>query len=312
MTIAVGARSSIGAVVETTWGVTPTTPALLELPFTQFNVNNTHDKYMDQSIRGDRMYRPSVTGNTHIGGDLDVAYSPLNYDNLLQSLFNGAWATNVLKTPLAGAYARTSFTIEHSQADIAQFFQYQGMVVDKLQLKLATTGLVTAKFTFVGKDSPTVTVVSVDTTAGTGTNGFYTAAATTLPFVHNGGTFKEGGSAFASFMSLDLTIENKTTSNFALGANTPRDLSSNFFEVTGTAQVYVEDAVMYNKFIGSTATSLDFTLNNGTNTQEFYIPNVRYHGATKAVTGNGPVTLSLPFVGFYDNTSTANCVITRT
>ena len=307
MSIAVGSRSAVGAVVESTYGVTPATPALLKSPFTSFIVNNVHDKYMDNSIQGDRMYRPSVTGNTHIGGDIDVAYSPLNFDLLLESLLSSAFSTDVLKV----GQTRKSFTIEHAQLDIAKYWQYNGMVVDKLQLKIATNGLVTAKFTMVGKDSPVVTTVSVDVTAGTGPDGFYTAAATTLPFVHNGGTFKEGGTNIGSLMSLDLTIENKVTSNFALGQTSIRDLSSNFLEVTGTAGIYVEDATIYNKFINSTATSLDFTLANGTNNHQYLLPNVRLHAATKAVTGQGPVTLQVPFVGFYDATTASNVVITR-
>lgn len=308
MSIAVGSRSSIGAIVEATWGTTPAAPALLELPFTGFNVNPALDKLLDQSIRGDRMYRPSVTGNKHVTGDLDVNYSPLNYDLLLESLFNSTWQTNVLKT----GNTRQSFTFEHSQLDIAQYFQYSGMIIDKLALKLSTTGIVTAKFSLVGKDSPTVTTTSIDTVSGTGINGFYTAASVALPFIHNGGTFKEGGSAFASFVSLDITFENKMSSNFALGASTVRDFSSNFFEITGTASVYLEDAATYNKFINSTTTSMDFTLANGTNTHEFLIPNIRYHGAAKAVAGQGPVTLSMPFVGFYDTSSVSNVVLTRT
>jgi hypothetical protein len=307
MSIAVGSRSSIGAIVETVWGTTPSTPALLELPFTGFNVNPALDKYLDQSIRGDRMLRPSVSGNKHVTGDLDVAYGPLNYDSLLESLFSSAFSGSVLKV---GA-TRKSFTLEHCQPDISQFFQYSGMIVDKLALKLSTTGIVTAKFSFIGKDSPTVTVSSIDTVSGSGVNTFYTAAQVALPFIHNGGTFKEGGSAFASFMSLDITFENKATSNFALGASIVRDFSSNFFEVSGTAAVYLEDAVLYNKFVNATASSVDFTLANGTNTHEFNIPNVRYHGAAKVIAGQGPVSLSMPFVGFYDAGTASNVVVTK-
>ena len=186
------------------------------------------------------------------------------------------------------------------------------MVVDKVQIKLAVSGLVTVKFTFVGKDSPTVTITSIDTTAGTGVGGFYTAPSIALPFTHNGGTFKEGGTAFASFMTLDLTLDNKNSANFALGGSTAAGLTSNYFEVSGTASVYVTDAVMYNKFINSTASTLEFQLTNGTNTHDWLIPNIRYHGATKAVTGQGPVTMSLPFVGFYDATTGTNAMITRT
>lgn len=308
MTIAVGARSAIGYVVESTWGTTPASPALTELPYSQFNVNKNLNKYVDPSIRGDRMFRPSVTGNTTISGDLDVAYQPVNYDPLLESLFNSTFNTNVLKI----GNTRKSFTLEHSQLDIAQYFQYSGVIADKLALKLTTNGVVTGKFGLLGKDSPVVTTASIDTGANTSPGGFYVASTEALPFVHNGGTFKEGGSAFASFMSLDLNIENKSASNFVLGSNTVRDFSSNFFEVTGSASVYLEDAVLYNKFINSTSTSIEFTLNNGTNTHNYLLPNVRYHGAPKTISGNGPVMLTVPFVAFYDSSTSTNLQVTRT
>ena len=308
MTIAVGARSAIGIVAETVWGTTPTTPALLEVPFTQFSVNKSLAKFMDQSIQGDRMYRPSVTGNTTIAGDLDVAYQGLNYDKLLESVFNNAINATVIKI----GNTRKSFTFEHSQIDTANYFQYTGMVVDKFALKLATSGIVTGKFSLIGKDHPTVTIASIDTVSGVSPNGFYTPAVVSIPFVHNGGTFKEGGVAFGAFMSLDVTFDNKSSSNFALGSNVVRDFSSNFFEVTGTASVYFEDATLYNKFINSTTTSIEFSLTNGTSTHDYLIPNVRYHGATKTISGNGPIVLTVPFVGFYDSTTSTNAQITIT
>ena len=308
MSIAVGARSAVGAVVETVWGTTPTTPTLLQLPFVTFNLGKKLDKFMDPSIQGDRMYRPSVTGNSHIVGDIAVSYQPLNYDNLLGSLFNNAWSSNVL----AIGNTRTSMTIEHSQIDIAQYFQYTGVVVDKLALKLNTNGIVNATFSLIGKDSPTVTSASIDTVSGASPNGFYTPASVANPFTHSGGTFKEGGSAIASLVSLDLTLDNKVAANFALGQTTVTDFSSNFFDVTGTATVYLQDASVYNKFINSTTTSLEFTLTNGTNSHDFLIPNVRYNDAVKSISGNGPVMLSIPFTGFYDSGTSTNVKITRT
>ena len=279
MAIAIGARSAIGYVVETVWGTTPASPALIELPFTQFNLTKSLDKHQDMSTRGDRMLRPSVTGNSSIGGDLDVSYQPLNHDVLLESLFNSAFSANVLKL----GNTRKSFTFEHSQIDITQYFQYNGVIADKFALKLSTNGIVSGKFGLLGKESPAVVTASIDTGANTSPGGFYVSSAVAIPFVHNGGTFKEGGTVFGSFMSLDLNIENKTASNFALGSNSVRDFTSNFFEVTGTASVYLEDASMYNKFINSTSTSIEFTLNNGTNTHTYLLPNVRYHGAAKAI-----------------------------
>jgi hypothetical protein len=69
---------------------------------------------------------------------------------------------------------------------------------------------------------------------------------------------------------------------------------------------------MYNKFVNGTATSIDLKLDDGTNTVEFFFPNVKYTGATKTITGSSPVVLEMPFAALYDVTALSNIVITRT
>jgi hypothetical protein len=68
---------------------------------------------------------------------------------------------------------------------------------------------------------------------------------------------------------------------------------------------------MYNKFVNGTASSIDVKLDDGTNTYQFFFPNVKYTGATKTINGNGPISLSMPFKALYDATTTSHVVITR-
>src|SRR5512139_1043886 len=106
--IAQGSRSKISYAVETTWGTTPATPALFVLPYVSFGLNATKEIYEDDSIQSDRMLRHTVHGNKAVSGPLAVKYSATDFDPLLESVCNGVWATNVLKT----GTTQKSFTFE--------------------------------------------------------------------------------------------------------------------------------------------------------------------------------------------------------
>jgi len=303
MTIATGARSRVGYIAETVYGTTPATPQLVQLPFQSWNVNLTRDEYEDNSIVSDRMQRYSITGDRHVAGDIDVNYSPLNFDVLLESVLWSSFATNVLKI----GQTMKSFTMEEQALDIVQHRVFTGITVDKLQLTIPASGIVTAKFSVIGKDQSALAVTTIDT------DSTYTASAAALPFTDNGvsGYFKIGGSAVAYVSSFAMTLDNNLSTNFTLGSATLHGLTPNFFTVTGSMNVLFEDAVAYNLFLNQTPSTIDIKLDNGTNTHQFYLPNVKITAATKTISGNGPQTMACTFKGLYDGTSVSNIVITR-
>lgn len=304
MTIATGSRSVVGYITETAFGVTPATPDLARLPFMTWNVNLVKDEFDDMSIQSDRIERYSVSGNRHVSGDMDVNYQPLNYDSFLESVCFSSFSTNVLKI---GQVAKT-FTFEEGSVDILQYRIFTGMIVDKFSLTVPVSGLVTGKFSLVGKDQSALTGVSIDTAP--------TVVATpSVPMTHTGagGFFKIGGSVVGYITALSLQVDNGVGQNFALGGGgTVRAFTPGFAKVTGTATVFFEDSVAYNLFVAGTASSLDFKLDNGTNTHEFNMPNVKFVSATKSVTGQGQISMTFAFKSLFDATSGSNLIITRT
>lgn len=300
MTIAAGALSYVAYIAEEAWGTTPDTPELTSIPFVDFSMNTTKVFADDNSTRADRIMRYAIAGNQQVAGDMTVNLSHANFDVLLASMLNNTWATNVLKAGVT----RSSLTVEAGNTDINQFQQYTGVIVDKMTLAVPVTGVVTAKFSMIGKQQ-TNSTSTIDTTPG------ITAAGEYEPFVHNAGTFKEGGSTVGYLTSIDMTIDNGNTANFSLGSNYARDLSVSFTKITGTVNAWFEDVVMYNKFLNNTASSIDFTLTDGTNTLEIKLPAVTYTGATRTITGNGPIVLAMPFSALYDTGTSSNIVITR-
>ena len=302
MTIATGSRAKVGFIQETTFGTTPTTPTLTELPFTNFAVNLTREEYEDNSIRSDRMERYSLSGNKSVDGTIDVNFAHGPFDALLESLLQSAWATNELTV----GSTRTSFTVEESQLDIGQYRAYTGVIVDKMDITIPASGIVTAKFALLGKNQSALSTTSIDA-------GAYTAAPAVQPFTDNGvsGFVKEGGTSTGVITNIQFTIDNGHAKNYTVGTDVVRDFTAGLIKVTGTVSVFFEDATMYNKFLNSTQTSFDFKLDDGTNTVEFFLPNVKLTGATKTITGNGPVTMSMPFRALYDGTTGTNIKITR-
>ncbi len=299
-TFAQGSRTQVAYVAESTYGTTPATPTTIVIPIVSFAVNATKDQLEDNSIRSDRMQRYSLDGNTHVSGDFDVNLNNHNFDPFIASAFTGTWTTNVLKF---GTAVTPSFTFEVGQLDIAEYWLYTGVVIDKMQLTISTTGVVTTKFTTIGKATAPITATSICATP--------TAVTEHPPFTAQPGTFKEAGSVTGVFQALSLTIDNQTTANFVLGSATAANLSSGMVKATGTATVMFQDAVIANKFLNGTASTIDFILTDGTNTLEFNLPNVKYTGAARTVSGQGPVTLAVTFTALYDSASSTVCTVTR-
>lgn len=300
MTISAGALSYVALDTEVTWGTAIASPVLAKVPYTAFSMNVIKDVYTDESIQADRMERYAIHGNQHVQGELSANFSHANFDGLLESLLNSTFSTNVLKT----GTTRKSFLVEEGHADIGKYITYKGVVVDKLTLTVPVSGIVTSKFTMIGKDM-TLGTATVDANAS------LTASTARQPYVHNGGTFNEGGGSVAYLTSITLNIDNGYTTNFSLGNNYARDLSVSFAKITGSVNAYFEDTTMYNKFLAETSSSISFTLTDGTNTMAISLPNVKYTGGTKSIGGQGPVSLEMPFVGLYDSGTSTNVSITR-
>lgn len=298
-TIAQGSVSQVGFVPESTWGVTPTTPQLQAVPYTQFNINLTKSIYEDASVQADRMSRYSIHGNRQVGGTISVNLSPTNFDSFLESLMNSTFTADVLKTGVT----RKSLTIEQGSTDIGQYSVYSGLVVDKMALNVPVDGVVTAQFTFIGKQM---------TVSGTPLDPTLTPAEVRQPFVHEGGIFAiNGETAGCTLTGIQLSVDNGYTANFSLGNTLACDLSFGMAKVSGSITVYFKDATLLNAFVNGVESSLEFTLTDGTDTHTYFLPRIKYNGASKQIGGTGSIVLTVPFVALYDVTTNTNLRITR-
>jgi hypothetical protein len=293
-------RRRLAAVSEATWGTIPSSPSMLGIPYTTLKLDPTIATFDDSAIYGDRMQRYTVAGNQTVTGDIDVEMTPLTFDSFWASLMNGAWNSNVLKT----GTTQSSITFEDQQLDSSVYTTFTGCMFDKLALTIPASGIVTGKWSVIGK------AFAQSTTAIAGET--FTAPTNAKPFIHNTGTFKLGGTVLAYFTAVSLNIDNKLNANMGLGSLTVQSITYGDSSVSGSVTVFFVDDTARATFIANTPTTLEFSLTNGTNTLDILLPNVVFKTSTRSSSKNGVITEVYNFVANYDSTTATNIQVTRT
>jgi len=306
---ATGARHSMGAIAEVTFGTTPGTPAFTDIRHTGASPGMSKSALESAEIRPDRQIVHFRHGNKSIAGDVPFELSYGTFDDFLEAVMCGTWDIGV---PSAGidqlqvGVTRRSFTLERHFAnlDAPEWHRYTGMQLNNFSLSVAPDSIITGSFGFIGQDQSIGTAILSGAT--------YPAATTTEPFDSFSGTITEGGSAIAIVTSVEMTLENGLNPLFVVGSDVTLEPSIGKSRVTGTMTAFFQNSDLLNKFINETSSSLVFVLQDQAgNTYDFTFPNIIYTGGQPDVEGEGEVTIALPFTALYDSTEGSNLTIER-
>jgi len=303
MAIANGAQHSLHYIAESTYGTTPATPTWTPLPHTGTTLAMSKDGIESEKLRGDRQVEDFRHGNKSIGGDVTSEMEYGAFDDILEAVMCGTWATNVLKS----GTTRRSFTLERKFADLdtPEFHRYTGVEFNTLSLSISPNAMVGATFSVVGKDLSLATAEVASST--------YSADIGNTPFDSFTGSITEGGSSIATVTSLEITIENGLEPLFSVGADTTNRPSIGKSRVTGSLTTYFDSKALYEKFINETASEIVCTLTDTAgNDIQIDIPNVKYNSGQPDVSGEGAVTIAMDFVALYSSSDASQLVITRT
>ena len=300
-----GSRAGLSYVVESTFGTTPNTPSLIQLPYTTHSLNLTKERVTGNDIQPDRMPRVDRHGNRSVAGDIVVDLRKGDYDPFLESAFFNTFSTNTLKVGTTPKF----FSLEDAATDIAQFRLFTGMAVSSMAVSIRPNQMVTTTFSMVGKDM-TIANTSVDATktASTG-NAPFDAYSGALSIGNAGGSL----SSAAIVTGIDFTINNALAPTFVVGSSSTPQLESGMATVEGTITAYFEDAVLINRFINETETGLQVSVDDPTGSSDytFLFPRVKINGADVPVDNPTSRIITLPFVALYDTTENSNIVLTR-
>ncbi len=104
-------RVALRQVAETTWGVTPTSPALDAVRFTSESLNYNAEFTRSEEIRADRMTPDTVKVSSSAGGDISGEWSYSTYDAFIQAALLSTWTTTgTAKTATTLAIVKTPGT----------------------------------------------------------------------------------------------------------------------------------------------------------------------------------------------------------
>jgi hypothetical protein len=305
MAFSQGSRAGLSYVVESTFGTTPASPSLIQLPYTTQSLNLTKERVTGTDIQPDRMLRVDRHGNRSAAGDIVADLRKADYDPFLESAFFNTFSTNVLKVGTTPKF----FSIEDAATDITQFRLFTGMSVSSLAVSIRPNQMVTGTFSMIGKNM---------TISGTSVDAVKTAPSGNAPFDAYSGALEIGDtggalSAAAIVTGIDFTINNALAPTFVVGSSTTPQLEYGMATVEGTITAYFEDAALINRFLNETETALEVSVDDPTGSSDytFLFPRVKINGADVPVDNPTSRIITLPFVALYDTTEATNIKLTR-
>lgn len=294
-------------IAEVTKGTTPTSPTFLLGRYTSISGSPQRNSVRSPERRPDRMMASMVTGlNGFQKGISGVWTRDAANDLKLESLLNGAWATNVLKN---GSTAK-SFTLEEKYEGGATdpYRRATGCQVDSLAMSyrmgeaiqcnwairhmgesVATTALGSASYTAPSPGYDPVSTVEI--------------AVTTM-----------FGISSPKVVGLDLNITNNMAPLYAFGSANPFDHSLGLFDISGNVQLYLQTSTDYSTFTTrQTGLTFNITLGSVTNFKDkiemgnvhAYNPDISDPGAT------GQHIVTIPFSAAYYASDTSAIKWTR-
>lgn len=308
-----GSRHSIYAVAEQTYGVTPTDPAFDTVRITGTTLGLSKDSLQSEEIRSDRQIADFRLGANQVGGDVNFELSYGTFDPfLVAALLSSDWA---IDTPVAGTdqikvgQNRYSFTFLRQFDDLngAKNYVYTGCELNTLNLTISANAMITGSFSVIGQGQQVLADLA---SMGTPT---FAPASTTSPLDSFTGALNEAGVPIAVVTEITLSLANGIEPRFVVGSKNSILPSVGRSNLTGQVTAYFEDSTLVQKFIDETESSIEFDLPDGAgNTLKFIIPRIKYTGGQPDVSGEGPITLAMPFQALLDPATGTNLIIERT
>lgn len=207
-------------------------------------------------------------------------------------------AVSISSARLTDGTVNRTFTIERSFDDVGQFFVYRGMGTSKMDLSFDSAALLTGTVDFMGKNSTR--------DVATFLNGAVNPSQTfdVLNTVTGVGKVYENGEPLTGTFvkSIKLSVDGKLRALPALGEYGAARINQGTLEITGTAEIYLADGTLYDKFIDNLSTSLSFGVRDGNQRgYQFTLPRIKFSDAKVQAGGlDQDAMLSIPFKALYD------------
>lgn len=226
---------------EDTWGVVPAAKTFNRLRFTGESLAPNRSSARTNEIDGFRSASEDVTNQNAAGGDINFAFSAINFDEFIAGCAGNDWANNAL---VDGSMFK-SYTIQ-KQLSSGLFLLYPGAYVNSVSLTMNTGTFMTGKSSFIAKseisaNSPVNTTALAAPDAGRVLN--------TMTNIQSISLGVAGTSIDAVVDQLTLDLNNTGAAlEFGLGSAGGQGVNPGAFTVSGTMRAYFRSFSIYQYF----------------------------------------------------------------
>ena len=303
-----GSQAVFAIYDETSYGVTPATPAGQKLYLTRFGVASAQNLIDDDTLSSNRARIEPGRGNIDVAGALAMTLSAQSLGKPLKHLLGAVATTGV------GPYEHTitpgdlpaGFILEKdhganiSGAGRVEYFN--GCRFASAKFSFPREGWCSATFDVKGAKSTLASAALDAALDDYGHTGFSAFSA----------SVQEGGTAIATVTAAEIDYSNDLDEEgYAIGgAGVRRALSEGFAVVRGSITAMFEDATLLTKAINATQTSLKVTLTRGdglgsagNESIEFLVNQMKYERTSPAIEGPRGLYITLPFVAYRSGTT---------
>lgn len=220
----------------------------------------------------------------------------------------GATAKISQSTIVNGATFDT-FAMEYALSDITQYLTFTGLQANTFDLNLDVGAIAKGSFGFMGRGH-TVQGAPLITGAAAAQTLEVMNSVSDIGAIYEGGTSVLGATSFIK--SLKLNVNNNTRAQKALGVFGTVGVGYGELAISGTLEVFVENAAYYTKWLNGTSTSLSVGMADAEgNGYMFDFDKIKFKDGGLNMSGRDDVMLSLPFDAFYSASSNRGMRITR-
>lgn len=304
MPIANGSERRVASIAEVTYGTTPATPTFLVKRITGGGLRNNKQTGVSDEIRADRNvsdeFMLGITGS----GAYDAELSYGSHDDWIEAMLGGTWTTNVLKN---GVIQR-SFTIEETYelGTTDMFSRFTGCSPNSMSLSLEAGAKASMSFDWMAqKETTAAAAIASSTYTAANTKDIMTASRSVASLTILGSSYKVS--------SLNLEVNNNLRERPVIGSLYSEQFGQGRCEVTGSFEVYLEAATLYDSMLAHGSGALSFTIGDTTAEKyTFSLPKIRLLDGEKNAGGNNDdVMMTIPFRALFDTSAACSIQITR-
>lgn len=297
------ARKQDAIIAESARGTTPSTPTFLLLPAMSIGGRVNRPQTRARSRQPHRSAVNMLQGLTEYARtiDMDLMYEA-SLNELLSSLFQADWATDVLKF----GSTLQPISMEEKYNGATNYRRSTGLMVDGLRMSARLGGPIQLSFSLKGLGEATASSAISGAT--------YTAITGHKPFTPADIVVNDAfGISSPKVQSLDINFANNSQDLYGFGSNNPDDTSLGELDISGTIALRFTALAQYADFVNGDDAALDLTVGH-TTTEKYQIdlPNCTAYNPDIIDPGStGPHTVNIEFTAKYSSSDATAAILTR-